>query len=170
MPLSGQPPTPDQLQLIKDKASYWHKLGNEAKVESIARLEDAAKQLVALTTGLQGLYIAIFAISDLRKQVAALLPSVGGALLLLGFFLPILLWLISLYSATRVFVPQPRPGVNFNDLDTDAWQDIQRLYERAADEKLKWLRRSHRWLILSFAVVLILLAVLAFLPGAPDPG
>ena len=36
------------------------------------RLEDAAKQLVTLTTTLQGLYLALFALSDLRKQLAAL--------------------------------------------------------------------------------------------------
>jgi hypothetical protein len=170
MPLSGQPPTSDHLQLIKDKATYWRQVGTEARVASITRLEDAAKQLVGLTSGLQGLYIAVFAISDLRKQLAALLPSVGGAFLLLGFFLPILLWLMSLFSATRVFVPQPRLGVNLNDLDLDAWQDIQRLYEQVTGEKQRWLRRSHRWLIASFVVVLLLLAVLAFLPGAPEPG
>jgi len=170
MPLSGHPPTPEHLQLIQDKATYWRKVGNEARVTSITRLEEAAKQLVGLTSGLQGLYLAVFALSDLRTQLAALLPSVGGAFLLLGFLLPILLWLLSLYSATRVFVPQPRLGVNLNDLDPDAWQDIQRLYERAAEEKQRWLRRSHRWLIASFVVVLLLLAILAFLPGAPAPG
>lgn len=170
MPLSGQPPTPDQAQWIKDKAAYWRTIGNEARVTSIARLEDAAKQLVGLTTGLQGLYLAVFAISDLRKQLTALLPTVGGTLLLLAFFLPILLWLLSLYSATRVFVPELRPEVNINDLDADGWQDIQRLYEQAAEAKQRWLKRSHGWLIASFAVVLVLLVVFAFLPEAPDAG
>jgi hypothetical protein len=156
MELSGQQLTSDQMQVIQEKASYWRKVGNEARVQSISRLEDAAKQLVGLT--------------DLRKQLAALATSVTGAWFLLVFLLPILFWLMSLYCATRVFVPQPRPEVNLNDLDIDAWQDIQRLYDRAAEEKLRWLRRSHRWLLLSFVAVLLLLALLAFLPAAPEPG
>lgn len=169
MELSGQQPTQDQIQVIQERASYWRKVGNEARVQSITRLEDAARQLVGLTATLQGLYLALFALSDLRKQLAALATSLTGAWFLLAFFLPILFWFISLYCATRVFVPQPRPDANINDLDIDAWQDIQRLYDRTADEKLRWLRWSHRWLLLSFVSVFLLLVLLAFLPAAPEP-
>ena len=40
----------------------------------------------------------------------------------------------------------------------------------AAEEKLRWVRRSHRWLLLSFVAVLGLLVLLAFFPAAPDAG
>jgi hypothetical protein len=170
MHLSGQQPSDEQLQLIQEKARYWRKVGNEARVQSINCLEDAAKQLVALIATLQELYFALFALSDLRKQLAALATSLLGAWFLLVFFLPIPIWLLSLYSATQVFVPQPRPGVNINYLDIDVWQDIQRLYDQGAEEKLRWLRRSHRWLLLSFVAEPGLLVLLAFLPATPDPG
>jgi hypothetical protein len=170
MELSSQQPGAEQLQIIQEKAKYWRDVSNEARVQSISRLEEAAKQLVGLTATLQGLYLALFALSDLRKQLTAVASSGTEAWLLLVFFLPILFWITSLYSATRVFVPQPRPEVNINDLDVDAWQEIQRLYDQAAEKKWRWLRRSHRWLLLSFMAVLALLVVLAFLPAAPDAG
>ena len=47
---------------------------------------------------------------------------------------------------------------------------LSRLHEQTADAKLRWVRRSHLWLVVSFAVVLLLLIVVAFLPGAPGPG
>lgn len=109
MRLCGQQPSDEQLQLIQEKVRYWRKVGNEARVQSMSRLEDAAKQLVVLT-----------ALSDLRKQLAALATSLPGAWFLLIFFLPIPFWLLSLSSATQVFVPQLRPGVNIHDLDVDA--------------------------------------------------
>jgi hypothetical protein len=42
---------------------------------------------------------ALFALSDLRKQLAALATSLPGAWFLLVFFLAISLWLLGLYSA-----------------------------------------------------------------------
>jgi hypothetical protein len=133
-------------------------------------VEDAARQLIGLNAGLQGLYLAIFAFSDLRQQVEAIHLFLPGGFILLLFFLPILLWLISLYCATRVFVPQVRPGANLNEVSASAWRDIRKTYRQTVDTKLSWLHRSHRWLVGSFAVVLVLLVCLAFLPPAPAPG
>ena len=122
--------------------------------------------MIGLNATLQGIYFAVFAFSDLRKQVGAIHGPVPGSILLLFFFLPILCWLISLYYATRVFVPQVRSGLNLNDTRVDAWQNIEATYEKTVDKKLIWLRRSHCWLITSFALVLGVLGMLAFLPPA----
>ncbi len=92
-------PATSSFQLVQEKARYWCQVGNEARVQSMSRLEDAAKQLVGLTPTLQGLSLALFALSDLRKQLAALATSLPGAWFLLVFFLPISLWLLGLYSA-----------------------------------------------------------------------
>jgi len=168
--LSGQAPTPEQKQQLEKAADHWYQVGNEAPVQALTRVEEAAKQLIGLNAALQGLYLAVFAFSDLRKQAIALHTPVPGNVVVLLFFTPILLWLISLYSATRVFLPHERTGVNLNDVSTGAWLQIKQTYETTADEKLKWLRRSHHWLVSSFVVVLLLLVVLALLPPAPQSG
>jgi hypothetical protein len=88
-------------------------------------------------------------------------------LILLLFCTPVVCWLVSLFYATRVFVPRVRPGVNFNELSASAWQKVKDAYEQAGEEKLRWLQYSHRWLIASFVLVLIAVVALVFLPMAP---
>src|SRR4051812_3125167 len=139
----GRPPTAEEQALVKAAAEHWRKTGNEAPAQALARVEDAAKQLVALTGTLQGLYFAVFAFSDLRERVA-------NPLVQLLFFAPLLLWLVSLYCATRVFVPRVR-GADLNDMRVDAWQRLRDAYAATVDDKLAWLYRSHTWLLVSFA-------------------
>src|SRR5947209_7661468 len=134
--LPGQTPSNEQEQIIQDAADSWRKVGNEALVEAIKRIEEAAKQLIALTAILQGIYFAVFAFSDLRKQVDVLKLPIPNGLILLLFFIPLVLWLVSLYCATRVFVPQPRPGVNLNDMSVSGWQNIKKTYEETVEKKL----------------------------------
>jgi hypothetical protein len=162
--LPGQSPTPDQELIIQQAADYWRSVGNESPVQGIARVEDAAKQLIGLTTALQGLYFAVFAFSDLRTQVSALTLPVPGSLILLAFFVPIVFWLVSLYCATCVFVPKLHSGINLNDFSIGAWQHIKGKYEEALEQKARWLHRSHLILVASFGIVLILLVVLALIP------
>ncbi len=168
--LPGQVPSNEQEQLIQNAADHWRAVGNEAPVQAITRIEEAAKQLIGLTTLLQGIYFAIFAFSDVRKQVGALNFPIPHGLVLLLFFIPLLLWLISLYCATRVFVPQPRPVVNLNDMSISGWQNIKQTYEQTAEKKLRWLRWSHILLVTSFGVLVILLVVLALLPPPSASG
>src|SRR5918911_55382 len=78
-------------------------LVNEAPVQAITRIEDAAKQLVTLTGLLQGLYFAVFAFSGLHDRIT-------NRWLLLFATLPVGLWLVSLCCATLVFVPRVRQG------------------------------------------------------------
>jgi hypothetical protein len=163
-PVQGQQFDPDEEKLLEGMAEHWRKVWNEAPVQALTRVEDAAKQMIAVTTGLQGLYIAIFAFSNIRTQVMA---TPGGVLVLLLFFTPVVCWLVSLFCATRVFVPRVQPGVNFNEVSASAWQKVKDAYGRASEEKLRWLQYSHRWLIASFVLVLIAVVVLVFLPTTP---
>src|SRR2546430_13059799 len=48
-------------KLLDDTAKHWRKTWNEAPAKALTRIEEAAKQMIVVTTGLQELYIAIFA-------------------------------------------------------------------------------------------------------------
>jgi len=171
--LPGQVPDDEQGQVIADAAQHWRGVGNDAPVQAIARIEDAAKQLIGLNAVLQGLYFAAFALSDVRKQLWAMNLPFPASLLLLLFFLPIVFWLVSLYCSTRVFIPQVQTDVHLNDVSVGAWQQIKVAYEKSMKQKLHWLHLAHRMLVVSFAAVLLVGVCLAFLPPpsvtAPTP-
>ena len=159
----GRPPTgEDEQARLKATAEHWRKVGYEGPVQAIGRIEDAAKQLIALNGTLSGLYFAIFTLSDLRKQV----PSLA----LLLFFVPVALWLGSLYFATRVFLPEKRSGADLDDFSEGAWLKIRETYTKTRDNKLAHLNRSHSLLVASFGAILLLLVASLFLPGAPASG
>jgi hypothetical protein len=166
-PVQGQQFDPDEEEILQAMTEHWRKVWNEAPVQALTRVEDAAKQMIVVTTGLQGLYVAIFAFSNIRAQVMAAPGGMLGVFILLLFFTPVVCWLISLFYATRVFVPRVQPDINFNELSTSAWQKVKDTYGRVNEEKLRWLHCSHRWLIASFVLVLIAVVVLVLLPVAP---
>ncbi|MBA2392637.1 MAG: hypothetical protein H0V70_07805 [Ktedonobacteraceae bacterium] len=163
----GQGLDPEEEAIVQGMADYWQKVWNETPLQTITRLEDAAKQVIAVTAALQGLYLAIFVFSNLRVQLAGIQWVLPTWMLWIVFLLPLACWVISLFFATRVFLPRIRPGVNFNEVSAGAWQKVKDVYRQAAEEKLRWLRYSHGWLVASF--VLILLAVILFvcLPTPP---
>ncbi len=101
----GYQPSSEQAQMAQTTIDYWRKVGDSAPVDAITRIEEAAKQLIGLTGALQGLYLAVFAFSDLRKQIGGLLVPALSWIIWLIFLLPIVMWLISLFCATMVFVP-----------------------------------------------------------------
>jgi hypothetical protein len=166
-PVQGQQFEPEEEKLLEGMAEHWRKVWNEAPVLTLPHIEDAAKQVIVVTTGLQGLYVAIFIFSNIRSQVMMSPGGVLGVLILLLFFTPLVCWLVSLFCATHVFMPRVRPDINFNEVSSSAWQKIKDAYGRANMEKLRWLRRSHKWLVVSFALVLITIVVLIFLPTVP---
>jgi hypothetical protein len=164
--LQGQAPDPEQEQIVKDRADYWRTVSNEATVQAIARIEEAAKQLVNITGALQGLYFTVYAFSDVQEQVSGSGDGVFSIGVPLLFFLPVLFWLISLACAIQVFKPRKHP-TNVNDVSKDAWQDVKREYASIREKKLTWLHRSHFWLICSFIMLFLLLVMLVVLPDAP---
>jgi hypothetical protein len=168
--IPGQVPSSDQEEMLKKAAEYWRQVGIEAPVQAVTRVEDAAKQLIGLTAALQALYFAVFAFSDLRKQIFALSLPVSGSLILLLFFLPLAFWLISLFCATQVFVPRMHFDLNLNDMSVGAWQQIKQKYESIVKKKLDWLHWSHLMLVVSFGAVLLVLMIMALLPAPPTSG
>ncbi len=166
-PYSGHSLEPEEEQLLQQMEQHWQQVWNDAPVQSIARLEEAARQMITITAGLQILYPALFVLSTLRSQVVALQGPVPGWVALLPFFLPPICWLVSLAQAAHVFLPRMRPGVNFNEISPGAWQKVKDAYAQAADEKLRALNRSHAWLIVSFGCVLLAVVVFLWLPAPP---
>ncbi len=156
----GQPPTDEEAKVIGDAAAAWRKVQNDAPVTAIQRTEDAAKQLIALTGALQGIYFAVFAFGNVKDRISGLW--------LLPFGLPVLLWLISMGLATLVFVPKLR-GADLNDYDPGAWEGLRDAYGRVGVEKLRWLQASQAALLVSFVFVACLLCTLAAVPTPPTP-
>lgn len=153
----GRPPSPEQEESVKATANYWRKVSNEAPVQAVKRIEDAAKQIIGLTGTVQSLYFGVIAFSSLRQYLKD-----WESLL---FLLPMLFWLLSMFCATQVFVPRVR-NADLNDVRIDAWQNLREEYHRVVKDKLTWLHRAHLLLVISFVAVLLLLGALAFLPPA----
>lgn len=166
-PVQGQQFNSDEEKILQEMMEHWRKVWNEAPVQALTRIEDAAKQMIVVTTSLQGLFVALFVFSTIRAQVMATPGGVLGVLILLLFCTPVMCWLVSLFYATRVFVPRVQPDVNFNEVSASAWQKVKDTYGRVSEEKLRWLHLSHRWLIASFILVLLAVVVLILLPTAP---
>src|SRR5438270_13460892 len=93
MTVPGQGLDPEEERLLEHMAEHWRKVWNETPVQAITRLEDAAKQIITITAGLQGLYVALFAFSNLRMQISATQWVLQGWLLWLVLLLPLACWL-----------------------------------------------------------------------------
>src|SRR5438876_7980254 len=112
-PIQGQQFNSDEEKILQEMTEYWRKVWNEAPAQAITRVEDAAKQMIVVTTGLQGLYVAIFVFSTIRTQVVTAPGGILGVLILLLFCTPVVCWLVSFFFATRVFLPCVKLDLNF---------------------------------------------------------
>ena len=83
---------------------FWLETARNAAKESIRSLEEAAKQLITVTSLTQGIYFAAISFSDLKR--ALVVQDEKGWLLVLLFASPIIFWLISLGYAILVFTPE----------------------------------------------------------------
>lgn len=167
LPISGQQLDPEEEQLLQQTADHWRQVWNDAPVQALVRIEDAARQVITITAGLQAFYVGIFAFSDLRSQIANIHSIIPNWLVLLSFFLSPVCWLASLAYATYVFIPRIRPGVNFNEVNPGSWQKVKDAYAKAAGEKLHALHWAHRWLVASFMSVLLAIVLFVVLPASP---
>lgn len=166
-PIQGQQFNPEEEKILQEMTAHWRSVWNEAPVQALTRIEDAAKQMILVTTGLQGFYVALVVFSTIHVQIMAAPGGMPGVLILLLFCAPVLCWLVSLFYATRVFVPRVQPDVDFNEVSVSAWRKVKEAYGRASEEKLRWLQISHRWLIASFIFVLFSIVVFLMLPSPP---
>lgn len=154
----------EESQIVAALKDHWRKVGYEFPVKSIERLEEAAKQLVAINGTLQGLYLAVFAFSNLREYA----PSP----LTLLFLLPMILSVTSIIFAIRVFMLREYERAAIDDVSLDAWTRLSEVYRKALVRKRLDLYRAHWLLIGSFALLIAGIGVALLYPpekSTPTP-
>lgn len=154
----------------EDEIGYWLRLRREAGPASLTPLEDAAKQVVVITSLLQGIYFAAISFSGV-KQVGTT-SNIWFNVFIFLTLLTVIFWMTSLYFATRVFVPEsyklPESGSESGQPEAQA-EEIRRAYESISTYKHGKLTTAVQFLCFSFipfaANVIIYLALLP----APPP-
>ena len=126
---------------------FWLDTARSAAKESIAALEEAAKQLITIASLTQGIYFAAISFSDLKKVL--LVQDLQGWFLVLLFASPIILWLISLAYAMRVFSPETyKTNLQSPDLAKEMLQQM-------VAYKHSHLQRAHLALLLGFVLMAV---------------
>jgi hypothetical protein len=127
---------------------FWLDTARAAAKESVGALEEAARQLIGVASLSQGIYFAAISFGEvktlLREFAVALQWAVTGALAL-----PLVCWIVALYFAIRVFVPQTyATNLASPDLARETYQAIV-AYKHAQ------LRRAHIALVLGFVPLIV---------------
>jgi hypothetical protein len=131
---------------------YWEKIGREEPLAAITKCEEAAKQLIGLTSLLSTVYLGIVSFGEILKQP---LSERTGLLYLL---LPLVFWLGSLILATQVIIPR--------SYKVDS-SEIQNDYVKISRRKYALLRWSYFLLILS--IVVLTAVIVLYLLTVPPP-
>jgi len=159
--MPGNPVAPDAMgEPVTELDEFWLETARTAVRESVASLEEAAKQLIGAVTLVEGIYFAAISFSDLRKVMAVQGPEAWLRILL--FVSPIVLWLVCLFFAVRVFTPK-----NY-DTNLSSPQLAERLYREMVGYKHRNLKRAY-WALLAGFVPLVM-AVVYYLRLLDGPG
>ena len=133
---------------------HWGKGRLEIPMQILARFDDAAKQLIILSTLLQGVYISVFTAGKLTQfwQLAGL-ALLFFNLLLLIFFAAQAVCTVALkkeaFGTYELFKKMPHITEEELDKAVDAWcQEIDSI----ADKKHWWLTRA-KWTFIIHALL-----------------
>ncbi|MFL5802546.1 MAG: hypothetical protein ACJ8CR_12505 [Roseiflexaceae bacterium] len=143
-----QPEPPDPR--VEETRSFWRDLGRAMVRESIATIDETARQIITVAGVLEGLYFHAITFGDLRGKVP------GGWPLAI-YLAPIVLLLFSLCAGLLVFFPA------HYRLNLHSSQASQEVHERVVASKLRLMRIAAVCLIL--AIVGIAGAVWVYLRG-----
>lgn len=125
-------------------------------------LEDAAKQLIAVTTLAQGIYFAAVSFGDVKAALGGL-DAGRQWLMVVALVVPLVFWLLSLAFAARVFKPETY------STSLDSPELAQRVYEKIVAYKNTQLVRAYRLLAAGFVPLIInVVLYLMFVPSKPD--
>jgi succinate dehydrogenase hydrophobic anchor subunit len=119
---------------------FWKQNAEKLVGESISSVEDNAKQFIAITGLLQGIYFHAITFSDIRKE---------SAYSILIYVAPLLLWLFSLIFAMLVLFKK-KYSININSS-----RNSKETFEKIMTEKYWFIRISGMFLILSFVALII---------------
>jgi len=137
---------------------FWLDTARNVSKESISALDDAAKQLITITSLTQGIYFAAISFSDLKKTFVV--HDLHGWLLVFLFISPIVLWLVSLAYSVRVFSPETyKTNLQSPDLAREMLQEI-------VAYKHRQLKFAHKALLLGF--VLLVVNIIVYLGWIPQ--
>jgi hypothetical protein len=137
-----------------DDPEFWKNVTRNEPLSAIQKCEEAGKQLITLTTLLSAIYFGILSFSDPLKQLVT-----SQWLWRLILVIPLPLWLLSLWCASRVIVPEEA------DIEEGRWFES---YDKIKLKKYKWLKWSHGLLMASI-VLLVIAAAFVFLQILPNP-
>jgi hypothetical protein len=159
--MSGNPATPDAIgEPVTELDEFWLETARTVVRESVASLEEAAKQLIGAVTLVEGIYFAAISFSDLSKVMAV--QGTEADLRILLFVSPIILWLVCLFFAVRVFTPKTYKT------NLSSPQLAEQLYQELVSYKHRNLKRAY-WALLAGFVPLVM-AVVYYLRLLDGPG
>jgi len=138
----GEPPTALKI--------FWLEMGKEAVKEARNKQEEAARQIITITSVLQAIYFAAISFSDLKKVLVAQEVLGGQLIVVITLFVsPIIIWLLSLGFAVRVIVPVTYYAY------LESPDQLKDRYIKAVSFKSKYLGRAHKALVLGFVAVVV---------------
>lgn len=150
-----------QGQALSPLDSFWLEAARHATKESVSALEEAAKQMIAVTTLAQAIYFAAVSFGDMKAALAALTPA-RQWLLAIALVVPLVVWLASLAFAVLVF----KPKAYRTSLDSP--DHAREVYEEIVAYKHCQLARAHRLLAAGFAPLIInIVLYLIVVPARP---
>ena len=128
---------------------FWERFVRDQPINDLQAAKDGARQIVSISSALQGLLFAVMPFKDVRILVA----NWKG----LFVVIPSLCWLLGLILSIIVLVPHRISINNPNDLNK-----IKNLVQETAEKKLKYLRIA-QWALVCGLFALLLLSAVYFL-------
>lgn len=134
------PPPADDLD------SFWIEAAKTAAREGPQRIEDAAKQLISITTIAQTIYFAALSLAE-KPNISQL--NEQKYLYFTFLSAPIVLWIITILFCINVFNPK-RYSVNLSSPEMAA-----DYLKECTNHKLKNLRRAYFFLAMGFVFLVV---------------
>lgn len=130
--------------LIERRRAFWRGVGESLIKGSTDKLDELAKQIIAVAGVLLGFYVNAIAVSNLRGKIA----DVGSQVV---YLTPIALLLASLTAAIIAFLPRLKV------LDIDAPDASKLLFKRLLERKRIFAVASSILLVLGIVALLVAL-------------
>jgi hypothetical protein len=148
-----------QGEALTSSDSFWLDMVRGTAKESVSALEEAAKQLITVTTVAQAIYFAAVSFGGVKAALGSLTPA-RQWLVAISLIVPLIFWLASLAFAVLVF----RPKTYSTSLDSP--DHAREVYEEIVAYKHRQLLRAHRLLATGFIPLIInIVLYLIFVPA-----